>query len=88
MIDRKPRVLTAAQMDALRALRRTVVDHLELRRLQAKMRLIRIEIGEDYELGYWSRKLGVSRDELRNAVAKVGPVAVDVKAHLHGSRRV
>ena len=36
VIDRRPRVLRAEQMDALRALRRVVVDHLELRRKLAE----------------------------------------------------
>jgi hypothetical protein len=27
---------------------------------------------QDHELTYWSEKLGVSRDQLREAVAKVG----------------
>lgn len=95
VIDRKPRVLTPKQMDALRALRRTVVDHLEARRLQAELRIlvealgraseahndIRIDV-EDYELAYWSRKFGVSRDDIRTAVAKVGPLARNVQVYL------
>ena len=34
----------------------------------------RINVDEDYELTYWSKKFGVSRDRLREAVAKVGPM--------------
>ena len=34
VIDRRPRVLTTGQMEALRALRRLVDDHLTMRRLQ------------------------------------------------------
>lgn len=88
VIDHKPRVLAAAQMNALRALRRTVVDHLELRRHRAEMRLLTrqddicIDVSEDYELDYWSRKFQVSRDEVRSAVAKVGSIARHVQAHL------
>jgi hypothetical protein len=33
-------------------------------------------IDQDHELSYWSEKLGVSRDRLRQAVAKVGPMRV------------
>ena len=32
----------------------------------------RINVNEDYELQYWSEKFGVSREELKNAVAKAG----------------
>jgi hypothetical protein len=32
----------------------------------------RINTSEDYELRYWSEKFGVSRDELKAAVNKVG----------------
>ena len=42
----------------------------------------RINVNEDYELRDWSRSLGVTPDELKSAVQKVGPMAKDVKAHL------
>jgi hypothetical protein len=42
----------------------------------------RINMEQDHEVGYWSEKFGVSRDELRSAVAKVGPMAKDVRQHL------
>lgn len=42
----------------------------------------RINVNEDYELRDWSRKFGVSSDELKSAVEKVGPMAKDVKQHL------
>jgi hypothetical protein len=32
----------------------------------------RINTSEDYELRYWSEKFGVSRDQLKAAVDKVG----------------
>ena len=41
-----------------------------------------INVHEDYELSYWSKKFGVTRDELREAVQKVGPQAVDVEREL------
>jgi len=40
VIDRKPRVLSAVQMSALRALRRSVVTELELRRHRAELQLV------------------------------------------------
>jgi hypothetical protein len=42
----------------------------------------RINLEQDHEVSYWSDKFGCSRDELRSAVAKAGPMAKDVQAHL------
>jgi hypothetical protein len=42
----------------------------------------RINVNQDYELRDWSKKLGVSPDELKKAVASVGDRAKDVEAHL------
>ena len=46
----------------------------------------RINVNEDYELADWSRKFGVSQDELKKAVQAVGDSADKVEAHLKGSR--
>jgi len=42
----------------------------------------RININESYELQYWSEKLNVSRDQLREAVEAVGPSAEKVTEYL------
>jgi hypothetical protein len=42
----------------------------------------RINIDQDHELNYWSKELGVSRDELRSAVQQAGPMVRDVRQHL------
>ena len=42
----------------------------------------RINVEQDHELGYWSDKFGVSREELRKAVQAAGPMVKDVQAHL------
>lgn len=42
----------------------------------------RINMSEDYERRDWSKKFGVSEDELRRAVDKVGPMADDVAREL------
>lgn len=42
----------------------------------------RIDVNEEYELQYWSEKFGVSRDQLKQAVAKVGPMAKEVQRQL------
>ncbi len=43
---------------------------------------IRINVHEDYELKDWSKHFGVSPDELKRAVQKVGPMVKDVGREL------
>lgn len=43
---------------------------------------IRINVQEEYELRDWSKKFGVTPDELKAAVAEVGPMAEDVRTKL------
>jgi hypothetical protein len=45
----------------------------------------RINVHEDYELRHWSKKFGVSADQLKAAVTAVGPTAKAVEAHLKGA---
>ena len=42
----------------------------------------RINTREDFEVKHWSEKFGVSADELKRAVQKVGPMADDVARQL------
>jgi hypothetical protein len=42
----------------------------------------RINVDQEHELGYWSEKLGVSREQLRKAVQAAGPMVEDVQRHL------
>lgn len=42
----------------------------------------RVNVNEDYELRYWSQKFGVTADQLKVAVKKVGVMASDVEADL------
>ena len=42
----------------------------------------RIDVHQEYELQYWSHKFGVSRDELKAAVEKVGSMSDDVAREL------
>lgn len=42
----------------------------------------RIDVNQDYELRDWSRKFGVSPDELKEAVQAVGTQADKVEQHL------
>ena len=42
----------------------------------------RINVNEDYELSYWSKKLSVTQDELKAAVKAVGDCADSVEQHL------
>lgn len=43
---------------------------------------LRINVNEVHELRYWTTALNVSEAELRAAVAAVGVMAKDVRAHL------
>jgi len=42
----------------------------------------RIALGEDYEVAYWTKKFGVTRDELTEAVNAVGNGAEAVEEYL------
>ena len=42
----------------------------------------RIALGEDYEVEYWTKKFGVTRDELEKAVKAVGNDAEAVEEYL------
>jgi hypothetical protein len=45
----------------------------------------RISLGEDYEVRYWSEKFGVSADQLKAAVKKVGNSADAVEKELRAA---
>jgi hypothetical protein len=47
----------------------------------------RINVNQDYELRDWSKKYGVTPDELKKAVAQVGDRAKYVEAHLKRGER-
>jgi hypothetical protein len=42
----------------------------------------RVNVNEDYEVQYWTKKFGVSADQLREAVGKVGVGSEAVGAYL------
>ncbi len=42
----------------------------------------RINLSEEYEVRYWTRALGVSKEQLAAAVQAVGSSANRVRAHL------
>ena len=43
----------------------------------------RINVEQDHELSYWSKELGVSREELKRAVEQAGPVVKNVRQRLN-----
>lgn len=45
-----------------------------------------IAMGEDYEVRYWTQKLGVSKEELQRAVDAVGGNAEKVEQYLAARR--
>jgi hypothetical protein len=46
----------------------------------------RINVNESYELQYWSEKLNVTREELKQAVETAGPLVKDVMNYLSKNR--
>jgi len=42
----------------------------------------KINMGEDYEVKYWAKELGVTRSELQRVVDKVGNAAAAVRKEL------
>jgi uncharacterized protein DUF3606 len=42
----------------------------------------RINMNEDYEVQYWTKELGITADQLRDAIKAVGPTADAVRSHL------
>lgn len=42
----------------------------------------RINVNETHEIQYWTHALGVTEQQLRDAVRAVGVMAVDVRKHL------
>jgi hypothetical protein len=48
----------------------------------------RIDVGRDEDCRYWSDKLGVSAEKIRDAVKAVGSRAKDVEHHLRDDAEV
>jgi hypothetical protein len=42
----------------------------------------RVNVNEDYEVRYWTKKWGVTEQQLRDAVKRVGVMARDVEKAL------
>jgi hypothetical protein len=42
----------------------------------------RIDISEDYECRYWSKKFNVTPEDLKRLIEKVGPMVKDVEREL------
>jgi len=42
----------------------------------------RVNVNQDWEVAYWTKKFGVSEAKLREAVKAVGVMVVDVKKYL------
>jgi len=47
----------------------------------------RINVNQEHEVRYWSEKLGISADELREIVGEVGPMADAVEQRARGRNR-
>ena len=42
----------------------------------------RIDMNQSYQVAYWKERLGVSEEELSEAVRAVGALAIRVEAHM------
>ena len=42
----------------------------------------RVDLGDEAEVRWWCKVLGVTRDELESTVQEVGPDAHEVRSHL------
>lgn len=42
----------------------------------------KVNIGQQHEVDYWTKELGVTEEELRTAVSEVGVMIKDIRAHL------
>ena len=47
----------------------------------------RVDLAEDWEVGFWSREFGCDEHELRKAVGEVGSNAGAVRAYLASQRQ-
>jgi hypothetical protein len=47
----------------------------------------RIALGEEHEVKYWTKELGVSREELEQAVKSVGNAVDKIREHLKSGGR-
>jgi hypothetical protein len=47
----------------------------------------RVNMDQEYEARYWANKWGVSQEELRAAVASVGPMVSDLERLFASSRK-
>ncbi|RYX91818.1 MAG: DUF3606 domain-containing protein [Comamonadaceae bacterium] len=47
----------------------------------------RIDASEGYEVQYWTRQLGCTEQQLRTAIAAVGPQVEQVRAYLQTDHR-
>ncbi len=47
----------------------------------------RINIKQEWEIGYWSEKLRCTRKQLTDAVEEVGPMVSDVRKYLNKAKQ-
>ena len=47
----------------------------------------RVNVDERWERSYWARRFGVTDEELREAIALVGPLAEDVTKYFRSRAR-
>ena len=62
-------------------------DMTDNKKIIGKPDRARINLSEKYEVQGWTKKFGVTPDELRVAVEKVGSMATDVEEYLKNSKK-
>jgi hypothetical protein len=46
----------------------------------------RVNVAQEHELRYWSQKFGVSPEQLKRVVSRVGPMAEDVERAISATK--
>ena len=64
--------------------RERMVDDPKIRGPQDRSR---VNIEQDYEVQYWTQEFGVTEEQLRAAVRRMGPSADKLREHLRSARR-
>jgi len=48
----------------------------------------RVNTHEKYEVAYWTKKWGISEEQLKAAAQAAGPMSADIEAHLRKNQLV
>lgn len=80
--EREPAPAAGARMHCHRARRVYLANMADDKTLRGPADRTRINVNEQHELAYWTKELGVSRDQLQAAVQSAGVMVADVRRAL------